>query len=447
MSTVIGYTDTVAQIKSANKDALALVERELSFTPSGARFTKAYKYRAWDGRISYLSKPDLRFSAGFVPYIYRVLDKRRYIVQLADQRKKLDWETPTREEISNWLESLEGIERRDFQAEAVHRFLLKRRGIISAPTGSGKTVMMAAAINFFPYKHLLMTHRSKLLSQTYKRFREYFKGSKSVVKFGQPGWKEADVVIATVQSIQARLAKEKSAGGRKLNRYKDPKKAEEVIQYLKTVEALSVDEVHRCSAEGFQEAIKLAQNTVFRLGVYATPYRSGKEHRLKVMSAIGSVVYEIGKEKLIGEGLLARPHIKFVTIRKPKVPRGFRWDKVYRWGIVNHSYRNEVVVQEAIKLAKGGDKVLILVVQIDHGYGLKGMLEEKGWKTEFVHGGTSEELSDEVTAAFEGKGLDIVIMSTIADEGIDIPIISAAILAGGWKSVTRFIQRVGRGGF
>jgi superfamily II DNA or RNA helicase len=96
-------------------------------------------------------------------------------------------------------------------------------------------------------------------------------------------------------------------------------------------------------------------------------------------------------------------------------------------------------------LASRGEKVLILIVHIEHGEILVEMLEEKGRKSTFVHGGTDAEMRDKMVEAFEGKGLDVVVMSTIADEGLDIPIISAVILAGGWRSPVRFIQRVGRG--
>ena len=43
----------------------------------------------------------------------------------------------------------------------------------------------------------------------------------------------------------------------------------------------------------------------------------------------------------------------------------------------------------------------------------------------------------------EGK-IDLLIASTIADEGLDIKRLTAVILAGGGKSSTRALQRIGR---
>jgi superfamily II DNA or RNA helicase len=264
---------------------------------------------------------------------------------------------------------------------------------------------------------------------------------RSVARMNDPHWKEASVVIATIQSFQAGLRTQRRKGGP----YVRPERAAELKEFLGKIDVLTVDEVHHAAADGFQTAIQLMENTVFRLGLSATPYRGGKEEKLKVMSVVGPTIHMTEKERLIEIGDLARPIIKFLVVKRPRVPRGFNWGRVYRWGIVNHAVRNQMIVQEAIKLVSRGEKVLILVVHIEHGQILVEMLEEQGRKSTFVHGGTTAEVRDKVTEAFEGKGLDIVVMSTVADEGMDIPIISAVILAGGWRSPIRFVQRVGRG--
>jgi superfamily II DNA or RNA helicase len=447
MSVIIGYTDIVAQLKTSSKDVLDLVERELSYSPSGVRYTHTYKKEDWDGRISFLSKPQLRFSSGFVPHIITKLKLKGWEAETRDQRKKVAFAIPS----DDWIkECLYGVELRDYQVEAAKAFLTQdyfnhRRGVFDAPTGSGKTVMMAAVIVCLHKTHpspkqLFLTHRAPILDQTIKRFQEYFDGNPMVLTTRNKNWQNADLVISTIQTIQAYLRKDK-----KTNRYKNQAKAIHMIEYLDSVDVLLVDEVHRVTAKGFQEAIEYMQNTTWRLGVSATPFRSGKESRLKVMSAIGPVCYKIGKDKLIKRDLLAKPMIKFIKIRNPRIPKSFGWDKAYRWGIVNHPYRNKVIVTEAVKLADKGDKVLILVIHIDHGKRLGDALANAGRPTRFVHGGTAGEQRERVMEAFESKGADIVIMSTVADEGIDIPIISAVILAGGGKSTIRFIQRIGRG--
>jgi superfamily II DNA or RNA helicase len=40
--------------------------------------------------------------------------------------------------------------------------------------------------------------------------------------------------------------------------------------------------------------------------------------------------------------------------------------------------------------------------------------------------------------------LNVLICSTIADMGLDLPILEALVLAGGGKSSTRHLQRIGR---
>jgi len=50
----------------------------------------------------------------------------------------------------------------------------------------------------------------------------------------------------------------------------------------------------------------------------------------------------------------------------------------------------------------------------------------------------------EIIEAMRKNQLECMFASTIADEGLDCPPISAVILAGGGKSATKAYQRVGR---
>jgi superfamily II DNA or RNA helicase len=444
MSVVIGFTDIMAQLKTDDRETLDIADKLLSYYPEGARFTDKFKKGFWSGKISFLRKPQLYFSAGFVRMLITALEKKGHKVELLDQRKPIDmgkaigmyWPD---EKIKTCLL---GIELRDYQVAAIQAFLKARRGVIEAPTGAGKTACSAGIVKCLSgYRQLFLTHRAPLVAQTYKRFQAYFGGGIRVAKMGARNWKEAQVVIGTVQTFEHAFRTQKKKGGGFLN----PERAAELKSFLSGIEVLIVDEVHRAASASFQNTIQYMENTVFRLGLSATPYKGGKEEKLKVMSVIGPVIHMTDKESRIEAGELARPLIKFVSVKKPRIPKGFNWERAYRWGIVKHPTRNAMVVAEAIALATRGEKVLILVVHIEHGQILVDLFKDRGIKSVFVHGGTDDETRDKVTEAFEGKGLNIVVMSTIADEGMDIPIISAVVLGGGWRSPVRFIQRIGRG--
>src|SRR5205814_2338153 len=81
-----------------------------------------------------------------------------------------------------------------------------------------------------------------------------------------------------------------------------------------------------------------------------------------------------------------------------------------------------------------------LVSQVAHGDELMQLLPE----ALFVQGADVTERRREVFHDLERKKKLIVIATTLADEGLDIPSLDAVILASAGKSETRALQRLGR---
>jgi len=88
---------------------------------------------------------------------YKVVDKR-HIKQYSFSK----------EQIKNCLST----ELRPYQIEAVESFFKHKNMIIKAPTGSGKTKVMAAVVKLMNVKTLILCHKKDLVHQTFKRFEE-----------------------------------------------------------------------------------------------------------------------------------------------------------------------------------------------------------------------------------------------------------------------------------
>jgi len=87
-----------------------------------------------------------------------------------------------------------------------------------------------------------------------------------------------------------------------------------------------------------------------------------------------------------------------------------------------------------------GRKILILVKQIAHGKLLEKLIPD----SIFMHGSTGKRKRQKHLDIMR-KGLpQITIASVIFDEGIDCKPLDTLILAGGGKSPTRALQRIGR---
>lgn len=97
---------------------------------------------------------------------------------------------------------LDGITFRPDQLNLMKSALIKRRGIIKSPTGSGKTLLQFGIMSCFHESRILMlAHTLDIISQTADRLREYFP-AKDIGVFAE-GKKETDkrITVATIQSI------------------------------------------------------------------------------------------------------------------------------------------------------------------------------------------------------------------------------------------------------
>jgi superfamily II DNA or RNA helicase len=66
-------------------------------------------------------------------------------------------------------------------------------------------------------------------------------------------------------------------------------------------------------------------------------------------------------------------------------------------------------------------------------------------KLKYIHGGSENETREEVIKNLKSGEIDIVIATTILNEGVNIPSLGAVINAAGGKSEIAVLQKIGRG--
>ncbi|MBU0959832.1 MAG: DEAD/DEAH box helicase family protein [Nanoarchaeota archaeon] len=94
-----------------------------------------------------------------------------------------------------------GIEFRKEQVNLIQSAILKRRGVIKAPTGSGKTILQLGIISCWrEHKCLLLAHTLDIISQTVREIEEKFNCEVGVFAEGK---KQTDklITVATIQSV------------------------------------------------------------------------------------------------------------------------------------------------------------------------------------------------------------------------------------------------------
>ena len=195
---------------------------------------------------------------------------------------------------------------------------------------------------------------------------------------------------------------------------------------------------HHCPSNTAKNVLTKSKKAYYLYGGSATPIRADKAD-IMIEGLFGRKTCVIDASFLIKKRYLMKPKIYYVKLTK-KPNRVLNFADDMKKNIIENEERNNHIVSIAQKLANDGLSVLVLVGRIDHGKTLQSRIPE----SKFIYGTHSTKKRKQVLKELEEKKINILISSTIADEGLDIPTLNCVILAGGGKSPTKCKQRVGR---
>lgn len=309
---------------------------------------------------------------------------------------------------------------RDYQDEAVEWGVTKGRGIFWMPTGSGKSATMSALSMVLPCRWLITVHRASLLRQLAASYERFSHEKAGII--GDDVWDVRRVTVGMYQTL-----------------HNDLRQAHPKFPWL-SIQGWHPDEVHTVASSTFYEVAMAMPNAYFRFGWSATPLSRGDKRNLLVVAVTGPVIHRIRADKLIGEGVLAKPAIRMVPMQQ--YCTGWKWNDVYDNLIVKSQRRNAAVVALLKIIAK---PCIVFVVNLDHGYALEKASRRAGFSTEFVFGAKATAQREAAIRRLAHGDTDVLIASVVFQEGVDIPELRSIINASAGKSTIRCLQNLGRG--
>lgn len=413
--------------------------------------------RAWDGYLRVYHKGTRRFPAGLVDRVAEHLEDEGDEVEIVERFHPLEIEPQL-------VGGTSTTTLRPYQVEAVELGLEARTGVFAAATGLGKTEIMGELIRRTQCRTLILLHQSTIAHQTIdERFRPTltFPNAKEQV-FGFVGDGLDDPALVTVgmyqtihfkleppcrdcgyntppeYSLEFGVCKKPDCGLLKTAPTLDM--IADTLEWLDTFEAIHLDECHRAPAQTWWPII---MNTPahYRFGYSATPFKSDMGTELRLVGATGEICFSFPADEAIEEGWLTKPLYVMIRLgmKKEYYPS---YPAAVQDGIVDKRARNEAIAD----LVKAVDQpTLVLVERVAHGKLLRGMIKQNKIKVEFLSGNASSDQRKNAIKALRNGDVRCLVVTTIFDEGVDIPEIGALVLAGGGKAHHRIIQRIGRG--
>lgn len=407
-----------------------------------AKYSPAYKLGRWDGTISLFSMN----GDGFMSQLDRILqylDQHKIIdIDIEDHRKVYDLTfKPVTEQFWSdhgitWPDSHQHagkpIVLRDYQVEAINKFLKTPQSLQELATSSGKTIITATLAKCVESlgRTITIVPNKSLIEQTAEDFRNvqldvgvYYGDKKELGKTH---------TICTWQSLEILNKKSKKNIGDEYI----------LVDFLKNVKTVIVDECHRADATVLRNLLtKQLANAPIRWGLTGTIPK--EEHSYEsIHASIGPMFKTIEAHVLQERGVLSNCHVNILQMIDTKSFLQYSSELTY---LTTTPERLEYIANIIIDIAKNGN-TFILVDRIKSGDMLTQILKNKGIEAVFVSGSvktkTRKQQYDDINLA-DNK----VVIATygVASTGINIPRIFNLVLIEPGKSFTRVIQSIGRG--
>ncbi len=312
---------------------------------------------------------------------------------------------------------------------------LRRRGehramLISA-TGTGKTYASAFALRtYMPKRMLFLVHREQIARQAMETYQKIFLNTRTYGRIsGSRHDYDADFIFATVQSMA-----------------RPDIRAHFPRDHFDTI---IIDEVHRAGAGSYLDIMAYFQPD-FWLGMTASPERTDGFDIFSLFDH--NIVYEIRLQAALREDLLCPFHYYGITDLTLDEKTYDERTGFAAFQTLVREKRADYIMRQAEYYGYSGPRVkgLIFVSRKDEGKELAKLFNQKGWRTVFLDGSSSQAQREACIARLtkdhdNPDPLDYIITVEIFNEGVDIPEINQVIMLRPTQSAIIFIQQLGRG--
>jgi DNA repair protein RadD len=317
---------------------------------------------------------------------------------------------------------------RPYQARAIEQLRAefragRRRVLLVAPTGAGKTSVAAEMIRSAVARGngvIFLAHRKELIDQCSARL-DQFGVEHGVVMADHPRRRPAQrVQVCSIQTLRARPNERPAA------------------------QLIIVDEAHRARADEYLKALAHYPDAKV-VGLTATPWRAdGKGLGEKLFESL--VVAEL-PSRLVAAGFLVKAvgfSYEFPDLSNVET-KGKAGD--YEEGELGRAMNTSRLVGgivEKYQQHAGGKRAVVFACTIEHSQSVVAEFRAAGIAAEHIDGKTPK-LEREAILRRVASGETLVVSNVgILTEGWDLPAVEVCVLARPTKSVALFLQMIGR---
>ncbi len=350
---------------------------------------------------------------GFAGRLIRYCKQEKIGFEFIDERKKLHFATFS-----------VNLTLRSHQNKAIEATSRKEFGVITAPPGSGKTVIGLKIIAEKRQPALIIVHRKQLLEQWIERIQTFLGIPKNEIgKIGQGKAKVGkNVTVAMIQSLGKQFEKQG-------------------IKDLSTqFGTVIIDECHHIPAETFRKTIaKLSP--YYQYGLTATPFRKGNGGK-QIFIHLGEIIADIKPEE-IKNYKRARINIRETTLDIPFNSKTDTFETLSKV-LVHDSTRNNLILNDIRNELNKRKKAVIITERKEHIDALYQYLKQS-FETITLSGEDSESNRKAKWKILnEGNYQALITTGQFFGEGTDLQNASCLFLVYPFSFKGKLIQYIGR---
>jgi len=278
---------------------------------------------------------DVILPRGFIGKLLRFCKQEKIEFEFLDERNKLP--------LVNFSTNLC---LRSHQHTAIEATLKKDFGVITAPPGSGKTVIGLKIIADKKQSALIVVHRKQLMEQWIEQIQAFLGIPKNEIgRFGQGKAKLGKyITVAMIQSLGKQLEKR------------------EIKDIHKKFGTVIIDECHHIPAETFRKTISRL-NTYYQYGLTATPFRKGNDEKV-IFIHLGEIIAEI-KPHEIEKYKRARIIVRNTSL---DIPFNIKTDnfEILSKVLIHDSSRNKLIIEDVTTELNKGKRAVIITERKEH---------------------------------------------------------------------------------
>ena len=306
--------------------------------------------------------------------------------------------------------------------------------MLQMPTGTGKTIVFTSIVrdilnwcelNSPQSKILIIAHRKELIDQASDKLSNINHG---IIQSGRPMNLELPIQVASIQTFMSR---------RNYDRMR-------TLQF----DFVVIDEAHHAMAPGYQKLWDMYPNSK-KLGVTATPWRMSHSG---FTSLFDNIVLSHNVEWFVNNGYLS--NYDYISIpTRSNIQHEI--NNISRTGVDGDYLLSELSsvcdkakiraqLYKSYKQYADGKKGIIYAIDRKHAANIAELYACKGVSIAMIDGTTPAEERKTIIDEFKAGVVQIIVNVNIFSEGFDCPDIEFVQLARPTKSLSLYLQQVGR---